>query len=332
MKSLLMTAAVALLAGGAYAQSDCPLECSKAKEGAAITQVADEAKNCTAEQKAQCAEKAAECAAKAQACGGAEGAAITQVANEAKNCTAEQKAQCAEKAQACSGAEGAAAITLAATTTAGPGCGGCADGDADCGKCANKASCTEAQQVSFESWRKTIPVMGYSVGEKTTTCSKSAAAMASECDSEVAYVVNGQKFESQADAMAAHTAALNSHLDSMTRVSFVVAGEDTMCPATAGAMCEKTGQAMQYRVGPAVFDSAEKAVKAAAMAYGMSHSVAMSYEVDGEATTCSKSAAKMSESCGKGMTYVVGSTKTGCDVQSANLLANERLVKALDAI
>jgi len=306
MKTLLMTAAVALLAGGAYAQSDCAIKCSEAKEGAAITQVANEAKACSAE-------KAAECAAMAQAC-------------------SEKAAECAAKAQACSGAEGAATITLAAATTAGPGCGGCAEGDADCAKCANKASCTEAKQVSFESWRKTIPVMGYSVGDKTTTCSKTAAAMASECSSEVGYVVNGASYDNKMDAMAAHTAALNSHLDSMTRVSFVVAGEDTMCPATAGAMCKKTGQAMQYRVGPAVFDSAENAVQAAAMAYGMSHNVAMSYEVDGEATTCSKSAAKMSKSCGKGMTYVVGATKTGCDVHAANLLANERLVKALEAI
>jgi phosphopantothenate synthetase len=118
----------------------------------------------------------------------------------------------------------------------------------------------------------------------------------------------------------------------MTRVSFVVGDEKIDCPMTAGQMCEKTGQAMKYRVGPAVFDSAEEAVKAAAMAYGMAQSVAMSYEVDGKATTCSKTAAKMCNGKAGAMTYVVGQTKTRCNVQADHVLASERVSKALEAL
>lgn len=101
---------------------------------------------------------------------------------------------------------------------------------------------------------------------------------------------------------------------------------------TAGQMCEKTGQAMKYRVGPAVFDSAEEAVKAAAMAYSMARSVAMSYEVDGKTTTCSKTAAKMCNGKAEAMTYVVGETKTHCNVQADHMLASERVSKALEAL
>ncbi len=329
MKHLIMTAAVALLAGGAHAQSECALKCSKEKAAAAITQVADEAKTCSAEKAAQCAEKAQACgeksgaaitqvSAKADGCCPEKAAAqVTQVASEAKACSAEQIAECAAAGKSCADkCDDGAAITLASTS-----------GD----ECASKSACSDDQRVSFESWKKTIPVMGYSVGDKTTTCSKTAASMCDKSGDKMAYVVNGQTFENESDAMAAHTAALNAKLDSMTRVSFVVGGENVECPMTAGQMCEKTGQAMQYRVGPAVFDSAEEAVKAAAMAYGMSRSVNVSYEVDGKATTCSKTASTMCTE-GKAMTYVVGETKTRCNVQADHVLASERVSKALEAL
>lgn len=308
MKRMIMTAAVALLAGGAYAQSDCPLQCGKDKAGAKVTQVADEAKACSAEQAAQCAAKAEACADKA--------------------------AQCAEKAQACSGEASGAAITLAAAGAAkGDGCcGSCGGDDAkDCAACPNKVSCGQGQAVSFESWRKTIPAMTYNVGGKTTTCTKTAAAMCEKSGATMTYVVNGQNYASEADAMAAHTKALNNTLDTMTHVSFVVAGKDVECPMTAKQMCEKSGAAMQYRVGPAVFDSAEQAVMAAAMARGMAQSVNVSYEVDGKATTCAKTASKMCAE-GKAMTYVVGQTKTRCNVQADHVLASERVSKALEAL
>ena len=248
--------------------------------------------------------------------------------------TSSKAAQCAEKATACTGEGAGAAITLAAAGAAkGDGCCGSCSGDEakDCGACPNKVSCGGGEEVSFESWRQTIPVMAYNVDGKTTTCTKTAAAMCNQSGAKLAYVVNGQTFESETDAMAAHTKALNAHLDSMTRVSFVVDGKDVSCPMAAGEMCEKTGQAMTYRVGPAVFDSAEEAVKAAAMAYGMAQSVAMSYEVEGKATTCSKTASKMCAE-GKAMTYVVGETKTRCNVQADHTLASERVSKALEAL
>ncbi len=322
MKHLIMTAAVALLAGGAHAQSECALKCSKDKAAAAITQVADEAKTCSAEKAAQCGEKSAaaitQVSAKADSCCPEKAAAkVTQVASETKACTAEQIAQCASKASACTGEADGAAITLASNA-----------GD----ECASKSACGDDKRVSFESWKKTIPAMAYNVNGETTTCSKTAAAMCEKSGSAMAYVVNGQTFENESDAMAAHTAALNAKLDSMTRVSFVVGGENIECPMTAGAACEKTGQAMQYRVGPAVFDSAEEAVKAAAMAYGMSRSVNVSYEVDGKTTTCSKTAANMCKGKGEAMTYVVGETKTRCNMQADHMLASERVSKALEAL
>lgn len=313
MKRIIMTAAVALLAGGAYAQSDCPLQC-KDKDGAKITQVADEVKNCSAEQAAQCAEKAQACAEKAAQCGEKSGAAITQVAGAADGCSAEQIAACAAADKECATkCADAAKITLASN---------------DDGQCAEKTACADG---SYEAWRKTIPVMAYNVGDKTTTCTKSAAAMCAKTGDTMSYVVNNAKYDNQADAMKAHTKALNAHLDSMTRVSFVVAGKDVECPMTAGKMCEKTGEAMQFRVGPAVFDSAEEAVMAAAMARGMSKSVNVSYEVDGKATTCSKTAKKMCGSKGK-MSYVVSGAKTDCNVHADNMLASERVNKALEAL
>ncbi len=338
MKSLIISAAVAILAGGAIAQGEAPSHCSKEKAGATITQVADEAKSCSTEKKAECStkagaaitqvsakvdgcspEKMAECKAKGKECAEKAGAAITQVSAKADGCSPEKMAECKAKGKECAEKAGAAITQVSAKAE------GCSP--------EKKASCDKGDRISFESWQsKAMPVMGYSVGEKTTTCSKTAKAMASESGSTMGYVVNGRSYESKMDALAAHTAQLNSTLESMTRVSFVVGDKDIECPMSASAACEKTDQAMRYRVGPAVFDSAEEAVRAAAMAYGMSKSVAMTYEVDGQTTTCSKSASAMSESCGKGMKFVVGGATTKCDVQADNLLASERVSKALAAL
>ncbi len=216
--------------------------------------------------------------------------------------------------------------TAAADTKA---CGaGCDASQAGAPSCCSKGAANSAQAslVSF------MPKMAYKIGDQTTTCSKTAAALAEKTGSSMTYVVNGVEYTDKLEAMAANDKQLESYLMDLCRVQYAVDGECVSCPVAAHNMTADGSKPLQYRVGPAVFDNADDAIKASVMAWNASHKVAMEYAVGDELTTCSKSAGMMAEKTGGKVEYVVNGQRTGCAKTAAHMQMMARVQAALKAI
>lgn len=240
-------------------------------------------------------------------CSGSTTAVVQNVALESK---AEAKSDCP---LACSGEKSAAVVQTVGFT---------AEPKADCATpCDSKAS-------AFAT-----PAIAYRVADKDMACPVSAKAMAAEKHADVQFVVQGVAYQSEPEAKAAHAAAMEQYTDSLTRVAIVVNGQKVECADKAAACkdaCDSTK--VQYQVGPAMFDDAAAAVRAAAAAHAALQSVKMTYAVNGETTACSVDAAKKSSACGKGVEYVVNGQTTPCDQTAKYLLTQERMAAAVAAV
>jgi hypothetical protein len=215
-------------------------------------------------------------------------------------CTAEQKAACAT---ACS-----------------------TEAKADCATPCEKG---EAAAVSLVSM---MPKMSYKVGDASMCCSKMAAEAAEKDHAEVHYVVAEVEYANQSEAMMAHQKQLQSYLMDLTRVQFAVDGACVACPDAAKEMAACGEKKMQYKVGPAVFDSAEDAIRASVMAWNAAQTVGMEYAVGDETTACIKSAGAMAEKAHCSIEYVVNGQRTKCDKQAGYLQTMARVESALKAI
>ena len=238
-------------------------------------------------------------------CGG-EKAAVQSVAM-----TGEKKG--GDCALACGGDKGADVQSVAMTS---------ADGKS--GECATPCS----DKKGFAT-----PAMAFRVGGETVACPVSAKSMAEKSNAKMEYVVEGVAYTTEAEAKVAHQVAMRNFTESLTRVTLVVNGEKVACAEKAAACataCDSTK--IQYQVGPAMFDNAEDAVRAAAAAYAAMQNVAMTYEVNGEKTACSTDAAKNAKACGGSVQYVVNGQNTPCSKTADYMLTREQMAAAVDAV
>lgn len=301
MMMKLTAAALAMCCSFAMA---CPGTCSSA-----------EAKAGAGEAKVQTVANESECALH---CSGAQ-AAVQTVAMETKP----------ECPLGCDGSKGeatsAAMTKVAHAAPEGEACdkAACAAGDKSCSGTCNKP-CKLACSA---------PAITYKVGDETTTCPETAKTMAAEHHADVRYVVAGAEYADAAQAKAAHLAAMEQYVGSLTRVAYNVGGECMDCPMSAKTACEKSGKAMQYQVGPMIFETEDQAKQAAAAARAALEQVAMTYEVEGQLTQCSVEAKTMAESCAsKSMTYVVNGQKTQCEETAKYMLTEAKMQAAIGAI
>lgn len=208
------------------------------------------------------------------------------------------------------------------------------EGDDCCGDCSEvcQEACEDKGAVQTVAFPADMPMMTYVVGEKETRCSMEAGELASSCETlNVAYKVAGKSFDCQQSAGKAYAAALHNYVDNMTRVSFVVDGDCTSCPFEAGAKSEKTGKAMQYKVGNTTFDCADKAIRAAALAHYQVQQVKLAHAVNGEVTQCSDSFAAAKACSETKATFVVGAKQTECEIEASCLLEMARVEAAIAA-
>ena len=268
-------------------------------------------------------------------CGCSDAKAET-VNNEAKTCetecTAAAEACCskdaavqtvaADKAETCSGTcplTGAAITTVAADAT-----------DECASACETACDGESASGISFVSY---MPKMTYKVGDESMTCSKMAGAMASEHNTHMHYVVAGNEFDDQAEAMMAHGKQLEGMMMDLVRIQYAVSDECVACPVEAKALaasCES--KTLQYKVGPATFDNAEDAIAASIMAFNAAKSVNVEYAVGEEVTTCSKSAGMMADKAGCSVEYVVKGQRTHCDKAAGYMKTLVKVESALKAL
>lgn len=311
-----LTATVTMLvccAGAAFAQTEGKSCCAeKAKAEAVVQTVAQTEKA----EKGCCAEKVAQ----------------AQAAGQTKDCCAEKLAapaaqtvamQTAEKAGSCcpeKGAEGAAQqVALAAE---GKSC---------------QTQCSEAGQVigscsTGAAALVDLPAMQRKVGDEVVGCPVKAGELAQASGQPVMFLVGQQTFADEAVASRAYAAELTSYLDKATRVTFSVDGECVACPEAASQACSE-GKAMKYRVAGRDFESAEAAVRAAAIAWAASRQVQMNYAVNGEcAGSCPETAKAKSVASAQPVVYRVGDRETKCDVQASVMLAIARIEAAATAV
>jgi len=195
-------------------------------------------------------------------------------------------------------------------------------------------TCDGSDKASGFSLVTFMPKMTYSVGGADTCCPKTAATMAKDSNEHVHYVVNNVSYDSKAEAMDAHAKQLNSYMMDLVRIQYAVDGECVACPTAAKELADSCeSKKMQYKVGPATFDSAEAAINASIMAYNAAQKVSMQYAVGDEVTTCTVSAKDMAKKADCSVEYVVNGQRTNC-VKTAGYLKTvasvESALKALE--
>jgi len=268
MKKFASLAALLVAAAGAVAQSECPSQCTKSKDGATVQQV------------------------------------VHQEAGK-------------EGCEGKTGCEGAATAT-AQLVSHQPA--------AEC-----EAACdSEKSGLQTVSFPADMPAMHYVVGEKETCCPEEAAQLVST-GGQMQYKIADVTYTDQAEAGKAYAAELERYLDRTTRVSFVVGDECCCCPIQAEELAKASGQTVRYKVGSTVFDCADKAIRASALAYGRAQQVSMHYAVDGKETECAETFAQAKTCTTTKASYLVAGQETQCEVEAACLLVTARIQAALAA-
>jgi len=311
--TILSIAAGLLVAGAAHAQcSKDESACTKEAE-AKVTTVAQTSEECAKASESACtkgeakittvAQSTEECAkASKSACTKGEGAKTQTVAYEAgQEC---QKASSCEK-----GAEGATQSVAYQ------------DGEA------REKSCSQKTLMAAN-----LPAMTCRVGNQVTHCPVEARELSSKSGETIAYEVAGQRYNEFEDAGKAYTTALTSHLDKMTRISFVVDGQCVACPMEAETKAAAMNTQVAYKVGPFTYECPKKAIRAAAIAYAAAQYPKMSMQVGEKATQCSVQAKQMAENSGACVKYKVGEQVVECKVQAGAMLAMARIQAALSAL
>lgn len=284
------------------------------------------------------------CPSAATPCSG-DKAAVTTVANDKdgscdKPCTGEaavtQVADTASKS--CGATDKAAAITQVANAE-GETCSKPCDSGAATTKVAYAEGetcskpCDGSAKASTTSLVSYMPKMSYRVSGEDTCCPKTAETMAKEHNGSVNYVVNNVAYDTKPEAIEAHAAQLKAYMMDLVRIQYAVDGECVPCPTAAkekAASCES--KKMQYRVGPASFDCAEKAIAASVMAYNAAKKVSMQYAVGEDTTTCSVGAKTMAKKANCSVEYVVNGKRTNCSKEAGYLQTVASVESALKAL
>lgn len=218
----------------------------------------------------------------------------------------------AEKGGCCKDKQGAAAKAE-----------GCSDKGATAvaGKCcASKGSLADSCQTTG------MPLMGYKVGDKVVTCPDAAKElMAANKDAKVMYVVADKEYGDQMEAGKAYSTVLGSYYEKMLTVSEVAACAEQKCPVTGKTIAP--AKAASYQLASYNFENKAAAEKAATAAKAAAEKINMTMLVDGKEYTCATSA-KAACTDGKKIEYVVGDTKSCCDVMASVELYKARIQAA----
>lgn len=194
------------------------------------------------------------------------------------------------------------------------------DEKAACGGCATaaKSCCQDAQALK-------VPAMSYKVGDKVVGCPVEAEKLAKESKATVKFVVGDETFADKTEANVAYTKELNSFVESATStLKYSVGDECVACPVTAGEMAKKSGSPMRYRVATVDFKTEAEAKKVMAAAKEAADKVEMKIMVGEKCMSCPDSAAEAARKENKKVEYVVGESRTGCNIEARMNLAHAR--------
>ena len=158
-----------------------------------------------------------------------------------------------------------------------------------------------------------LPTMTYKVGEETTCCSESAAALAKKSEMPIHFVVGEKTFEEKEAAYTSLVEQTEAFVNDFitpckceTSGVTKIAGKSCNCPVEAGNTAEL--------------------VKAAAK------KVQMTYAVGEETCNCPMKAAEMAKASGAKKEFVVAGEKTCCEMTARLNLARAKYKAAVEAL
>jgi len=158
-----------------------------------------------------------------------------------------------------------------------------------------------------------LPKMVYAVGDETTCCSKSAAALAEKHEKPISFVVGEKKFDNEQTAFVSLVEQTESFVTKFVTPSkceksgtTTVAGKACACPVEAG----QTADAVKAAVGKVHF----------------------TYLVGEKECHCPNEAKSLASKAGEKTVFVVAGEKTSCEMTARLNLARTKYKAAVKAI
>ena len=200
-------------------------------------------------------------------------------------------------------------------------------GDAKTGGC---CATKGAKTAGMSCCATDMPTLTYKIGDKTTGCPADAKTIAAaNPNAKMTYVVGGKDFNDMNEANKALSTALTGYYDSMLSVKDVAACSAKTCPVTGKELAP--AKPAMFQVASYEFSNKDAAAKAAAAAREAGDKVMMTTLVDGKSYTCPTEAAAACKT-GKNVEYVIGETKTQCNVMASVELAKARIAAAQQSL
>lgn len=228
---------------------------------------------------------------------------------------------CSAWAQQCPAAQATAQSTDKAS------CNRTAAAEGDCAKsCGDKAGCCA------KDYAKVLPAMKYKVGSETVCCPDKAKDLAKGDAKAIKYVIGEKSFDDATTAKTELAKAIDGYMTDAMTIRYAVGDQCMSCPMSAGELAKKEGKPMKYRVASFDFASEDAAKKALTVAKEASDKVMMKMMVGETCVACPTSAAELAKKENKKVEYVVGDSKTCCDVEAKVNLARARAAAALAAL
>jgi hypothetical protein len=202
-----------------------------------------------------------------------------------------------------------------------------AKSEGDCAKsCGDKAGCCA------KSYAAMLPAMKYKVGDATVECPDKAKELAKGDAKSIKFVVGTKSFDDVVGAEKELTSAYETFTTEATTVKYAVGDKCVSCPMSAGELAKKENKKMAYRLASYDFASEEAAKKAIASAKEAAGKVELKTMVGDKCVACPVEAKELANKEHKKVEYVVGESKTCCDVEAKMNLAKARALATLAAL
>jgi hypothetical protein len=202
-----------------------------------------------------------------------------------------------------------------------------AKAEGDCAKsCGDKAGCCAKAYAAM------LPAMKYRVGDATVECPDKAKELSKGDAKAIKFVVGSKSFDDVVAAEKELTSAYDSFTTEATTVKYAVGDKCVACPMSAGELAKKENKKMAYRLASFDFASEDAAKKAIASAKEAAGKVELKTMVGEKCVACPVEAKDLAKKESKKVEYVVGESKTCCDVEAKMNLARARALATLAAL
>lgn len=258
--------------------------------------------------------------------------AAQKVASASSSCGKDKAVQKVASTSSCCKTK---ATPVASTGTCGKSKAINVAGTSTCSSSKSKAvasgCCAKEGSLAKSCMSSDMPRITYKVGDKSIACPDAAQKLLAEkSDAKMMYVVAEKEYAKEAAAQQAYSTVLASYLDNMLTVREAAGADAKTCPVSGKTISPATKAS--YRLASYEFHCPTTATKVAKLARAEADKVSMKMVVDGKEYSCPTSAKAACSGSDKKVEYVVGNSKTSCDVMASVALAKARITAAEQVI